>query len=409
MFLRLVTLFLLIGLAAGAASWLMAQPGSLAMEWLGWQIEMRSSLAVTLMVAFALAVVFFDRLQRAFRAMPVWLGGRWRQRRDDAGHRALTLGLMAVSAGEPTEARKQAARAHRLLDAPQLTGLLSAQAAHLAGDHAAARRYFTALADDRDTAFLGQIGLMRLALDAKDSPSAIDAANKALGVKPQSAVAAEQLWQLHAGQEQWAAALEAIAIVIKDRKKQSENVPELLLRQRTALLFLDGMSTLQTGADSVAATRRFEAALRDDPAFLPAVFALADSYLALANRRKAIKLLEKSFTRVPHAEIADRLQKLWDDNDGNSLARLIRLIPQKPLALQHAAYHIAGDIAASTGLDGEAKRFRDLYDSSIAAFGWQCSGCKSRHDSWHSHCPSCGHFAGLKWQQPEKVTPLLGD
>jgi HemY protein len=387
----------------------MAQPGSLAMEWLGWQIEMRSSLAVTLMVAFALAAVFFDRLQRAFRAMPVWLGGRWRQRRDDAGHRALTLGLMAVSAGEPTEARKQAARAHRLLDAPQLTGLLSAQAAHLAGDHAAARRYFTALADDRDTAFLGQIGLMRLALDAKDSPSALDAANKALGVKPQSAVAAEQLWQLHAGQEQWAAALEAIAIVIKDRKKQSENVPELLLRQRTALLFLDGMSTLQTGADSVAATRRFEAALRDDPAFLPAVFALADSYLALANRRKAIKLLEKSFTRVPHAEIADRLQKLWDDNDGNSLARLIRLIPQKPLALQHAAYHIAGDIAASTGLDGEAKRFRDLYDSSIAAFGWQCSGCKSRHGSWHSHCPSCGHFAGLKWQQPEKVTPLLGD
>jgi HemY protein len=408
MFLRLVTLFLFIGLAAGAASWLMAQPGSLAMEWLGWQIEMRSSLAVTLIAAFALAVVFFDRLQRAFRAMPGWLGGRWRQRRDDAGHRALTLGLMAVSAGEPTEARKQAARAHRLLDAPQLTGLLSAQAAHLAGDHAAARRYFTALADDRDTAFLGQIGLMRLALDDKDSSAALDAANKALVVKPQSAVAAAQLWQLHAGQQQWAAALEAIAIVIKDRKKQSGNVPELLLRQRTALFYLDGMSMLQTGTDSAAAIPRFEAALRDDPAFLPAVFALAESYLALSNRRKAIKLLEKSFTRVPHADIADRLQKLWDDNDGNSLARLIRLIPQKPLALQHAAHHIVGDIAASTGLDGEAKRFRDLYDASVAAFGWQCSGCKSRHDSWHSHCPSCGHFAGLQWQQPEKVTPLLG-
>jgi HemY protein len=323
---------------------------------------------------------------------------------------------MAVSAGEPTEARKQAARAHRLLDAPQLTGLLSAQAAHLAGDHAAARRYFTALADDRDTAFLGQIGLMRLALDAKDLPTALYAANKALGVKPQSAVAAAQLWQLHVSQQQWAAALEAIAIVIKDRKKQSGNVPELLLRQRTALLYLDGMSMLQPGTDSAtdsatgsaAAIRRFEAALRDDPAFLPAVFALADSYLAQANRRKAIRLLEKSFTRVPHAKIADRLQKLWDDNDGNSLARLIRLIPQKPLALQHAANHIVGDIAASTGLDGEAKRFRDLYDASTAAFGWQCSGCKSRHESWHSHCPSCGHFAGLKWQQPEKVTPLLG-
>jgi HemY protein len=409
MFLRLVALFLLIGLAAGAASWLMAQPGSLVVEWLGWQMEMRSSLAVTLVAAFALALVFFDRLQRAFRAMPSWLGGHWRQRRDDAGHRALTLGLMAVSAGEPTEARKQAARAHRLLDAPQLTGLLSAQAAHLAGDHAAARRYFTALADNRDTAFLGQIGLMRLALDAKDSQAALDAADKALGVKPQSALAAAQLWELHAGQQQWAAALEALAIVIKDRKKQSGNLPELLRRQRTALFYLDGMIMRKEDNDSASAIKRFEAALRDDPAFLPAVFALADSYVALANRRKAIKLLEKSFTRVPHAEIADRLQKLWDDNDGNSLARLIRLIPQKPLALQHAANHIVSDIAASTGLDGEAKRFRDLYDASIAAFGWQCSGCKSRHDFWHSHCPSCGYFAGLKWQQPEKVTPLLGD
>ena len=176
MFVRLLSLFILIMLAASAASWLMAQPGNLSIEWLGWQMEMPSSLAVTLVVVFALILVFFDRLQRALRSMSGWLGGRWRERRDTAGHRALTLGLMAVSAGEPMEARKQAARARRLLNAPQLTGLLSAQAAHLAGDHAAARRYFTALTDDQDTAFLGQIGLMRLAVDAKDSPAALMAA-----------------------------------------------------------------------------------------------------------------------------------------------------------------------------------------------------------------------------------------
>ena len=133
---------------------------------------------------FCPAFGVFDRLQRALRSMPGWLGGRWRERRDTAGHRALTLGLMAVSAGEPIEARKQAARARRLLNAPQLTGLLSAQAAHLAGDHAAARRYFTALTDDQDTAFLGQIGLMRLAVDAGDSPAALAAGGKALDLKP---------------------------------------------------------------------------------------------------------------------------------------------------------------------------------------------------------------------------------
>ena len=409
MFVRLLSLFILIMLAANAASWLMAQPGNLSIDWLGWHMEMPSSLAVTLVVVFALILVFFDRLQRALRSMPGWLGGRWRERRDTAGHQALTLGLMAVSAGEPVEARKQAARARRLLNAPQLTGLLSAQAAHLTGDHAAARRYFTALTDDQDTAFLGQIGLMRLAIDAEDSPAALKAGRKALDLKPQSALAATQLLQLHADQQNWTAALDVIAIVIKDRKKQTGTVPELLVRQHIALYYLDGLAALETEQDTARASGQFLAALSNDPAFLPAIFALVDLHLKNDSKRKAIKLLETSFALVPHAGIADRLLALWDDNDGNSIARLIKLIPKKPEPLQQAAYHIVSDMAASKGLDGEAKRLRALHDASMALFGWQCEVCKSRHDRWHSHCPACGQFAGLKWQQPEKVTPLLGD
>ena len=70
MFFRLLTLFILIMLAASVASWLMAQPGNLSIEWLGWQMEMPSSLAVTLVVVFALISVFFDRLQRALQPQP---------------------------------------------------------------------------------------------------------------------------------------------------------------------------------------------------------------------------------------------------------------------------------------------------------------------------------------------------
>ena len=124
---------------------------------------------------------------------------------------------------------------------------------------------------------------------------------------------------------------------------------------------------------------------------------------------EAIKVLEKSFTIVPHARIAEMLQGLWGENDGNYLARLIKLIPKKPQPLQNDANQIVSDIAASKGLDGEAKRFRELYDASIAAYGWQCSNCYSRHEDWQSHCPSCGCFASLKWQQPEKITPLFSE
>ena len=409
MFFRLLSLFILIVMVAGATSWLMSQPGNLSIEWLGWQMEMPSSLAVSLVVAFALILIFFDRLQRALWSLPGWLGGRWRERRDTAGHRALTLGLMAVSAGEPIEARKQAARARRLLNAPQLTGLLSAQAAHLAGDHEAARRYFTALTNNKDFAFLGQIGLMRIAIDAKDAPAALAAGGKALDLKPQSALAAAQLLQLHADQKNWTAALEAILIVIKERKKQTGTVPDILLRQHTALLYLDGLTALETEGDTARASRQFAAALRHDATLLPAIFALADLYLSGGKKRNATKLLENSFTLIPHNEIAQQLLALWDDNDGNSIARLIKLIPKKPEPMQQVAYQIISDIAAHKGLDGEAKRLNALYDASMKIFGWRCCVCSSRHDFWRSHCPSCGQFAGLTWQQLENVTPLLGD
>ena len=155
MFKKLLILFSTVIAAAAAASWLANQPGAVQIEWLGWRMELPTSLAVALIIIFALILVFFDRLLRAIRAMPRWLGRRLRQRRDDAGHRALTLGLMAVSAGEPAEARKHASRAERLLKEPKLTGLLVAQAAHLAVDQQVARRYSTSILDDLETAYLG--------------------------------------------------------------------------------------------------------------------------------------------------------------------------------------------------------------------------------------------------------------
>jgi uncharacterized membrane-anchored protein len=178
MFARLLRLvgFVLVG--AALASWLGAQPGMLQLEWLGWQLEMRTSLAVAILVILALALVFIDRLFRGLLGLPSWLGRNLSRRRTESGHRALTLGLMAVSAGEPDEARRQAARAQRLLAAPQLTDLLSAQAAHMSGDHKAAGRYFTSLTRDRDTAFLGHIGLARLALENDQPDQALAAARR---------------------------------------------------------------------------------------------------------------------------------------------------------------------------------------------------------------------------------------
>ena len=73
MFFRLFALVLLVLLGALLASWLGAQPGMLQLEWLGWQIEMRTSLAVAIIALAALALLLLDRFLRGLLDLPSWL------------------------------------------------------------------------------------------------------------------------------------------------------------------------------------------------------------------------------------------------------------------------------------------------------------------------------------------------
>ena len=105
MLFRLIWLVVFLILAAASANWLMSKPGQMQFEWLDWRIEIRSSLAVFLLVVLYVLLVFADRLWRRLVTLPGWLGRNMKQRRSAAGHKALTLGLMAVSAGEAGEGK----------------------------------------------------------------------------------------------------------------------------------------------------------------------------------------------------------------------------------------------------------------------------------------------------------------
>lgn len=424
MFRKLLTLFIVLGVATAAASWLSAQPGEVRVEWLGWRLELPTSLAVAIVITFALVLVFFDRLLRAIRGMPRWLGGRLRQRRDDAGHRALTLGLMAVSAGEPAEARKYASRAERLLMAPKLTGLLAAQAAHLAGDHQAARRYFTSLLDDQETTFLGHIGLMRLAIDDQDSAKARDAACAALAIKPGSVLAASHLLRLEVRRADWQAALPVLDVISKGQKKsksksKTRNAGQTaaLLRQRVAIEFLQAVDLLTK--DRPAAIKALAASLKVDPSFLPALIMLADLYLKDKVHAKAAKILETGFGLAPHPSLAARLKQAWKSNDGQYVSRLVKLLDKVEKGQQRLAYFLVVEQARAAGMDGEAERLlsdaNDLMDTASANDDnkpedtrplWQCDSCKGLTEDWQPFCPTCDGFATLVWQRPTGATPL---
>jgi len=441
MFGRLLGLVVLVLFGAALASWLGAQPGMLQLEWLGWQMEIRTSLAVAILVVLALALVFVDRLLRGLLSLPSWLGRNLTRRRTESGHRALTLGLMAVSAGEPDEARRQAARAQRLLAAPQLTDLLSAQAAHMSGDHKAAGRYFTSLTHDKDSAFLGHIGLARLALENDQPERALAAARQALDLRPKSALAARQVMMLEAERGNWAAALPAHAVVAV-AGPDDDAARTRLARQKAALAYLDAMASLDRGTDPNdrrAGAAGLEAALAAVPAFWPAAVQLAMLYEENGGPRKAVKWLETAFRSMPHDDLAARLQTLWKTNDGGHVARLIKLVPKTgPLAAE--GRRVVASAALARGLVGEARRLLEEIEpvdrdaaawrliSRLAAEAgdsaaetdalreageaprprcWQCTECQLVHVAWQGHCSGCAGFATMEWRRPDGVTPML--
>jgi len=442
MFARLIGLLVLVLLAAALASWLGAQPGMLSLEWLGWQLEMRTSLAVALLVVLALLLLFVDRLLRGLLQLPSWLGRNLARRRTDSGHRALALGLMAVSAGEPDEARRQAARAQRLLAAPHLTDLLSAQAAHLSGDHRAADRYFTSLTRDPDTAFLGHIGLARLALEKDEPDTALSAAHTALDLRPKSALAARQVMILEAERGNWGAALPALSVVMASGDPDDDEAM-VLAHQKAALAYLEADDRSSGERRDPATLRRMIASLQMAlaawPGFWPAALRLADLHVEAGSARKAVKPLETAFRNMPHDGLAARLAALWNVNEGSAVARLIKLIPDEG-QIADEGRRVVAEVALEHGLVGEARRLLEEIDehrrdaaawrlmSRLAAADedgaaehaalrrageaprprrWQCTSCQLLHEDWQSHCGGCAGFATLDWQRPDGVTPLV--
>ena len=443
MFARLVGLVILVLLAALLASWLGAQPGMLAFEWLGWQVEMRTSLAVALLVVLALLLLLVDRLFRGLLGLPAWFGRNLARRRTESGHRALALGLMAVSAGEPDEARRQASRAQRLLAAPQLTDLLSAQAAHLSGDHQAADRYFTSLTRDKDTAFLGHVGLARLALEKDDPDAALAAARTALDIRPKSALAARQVMILEAERGNWAAALPALSVVMAAGDADDET-GMLLSRQKAALSYLEALDD-SAGSDTSLRRRarigKAQDALAVMPGFWPAALLLADLHEQAGSPKKAVKPLETAFRNMPHESLAMRLRTLWGVNEGSAVGRLMRLISDDG-ALAAEGRRVVAAVALENGLVGEARRLIDEIDPAmrdaavwrlvarLAAEGeapdsaaendalreageaprprrWQCTSCQLVHEAWQPHCGGCAGFVTLEWRRPDGITPLI--
>ena len=434
---RLLKLVFIAGLTAILASWLSQQEGVSRLDWLGYRIEIQTSWLAAIFLVFCVALVFTDRLWRALRHWPSVITTGWRERRRQRGERALALGMVALAAGDGKAARKQAKRSEKLLGRGMLPDLLAAQAAHANGDTKAAQRYFTDLSKEEDTAYYGQIGLMNLHDGFKDDKNSKKAAQKALALNPKAGAPAAHLRIYALKDKDWKTAYDLGRVLMQSNDQLAQN-SDALSYQQAVIAFLQATEMMSqvdtTGQEMIW----LEKAIADAPHLLPAVQLLAKAEATYGRTKKAVTLLEKTFQLAPHALILDDLQRLSGDNEGQFIARLIKLAKSSKQRVE-ASYVIArtalnagiwasasaqlADIPVSEQRsdyfemmaelahhkEDEKAQFEAMQQAARAPRGpsWQCTNCETILPQFEPICPSCAEVGQISWTRSNARTLAL--
>ncbi len=431
---RALRYFIIIGLLAAVAVWLVDQPGAASLQWGGYRID--TSFGVLAVAVGALAVIagFLYRIWLFIRRAPGAARSSWRGHRRGRGYQALTKGMVAVAAGDAGEAQRQARKADGLLSEPPLTMLLSAQAAQLSGDERAAERFFRAMTENRETEFLGLRGLLNQAMKRNDSDEAVALARRAYRLKPDSEWVSQSLFELQTRSGQW---LDANVTVKEAARNRHLSNPDS--RHRQAVLAFQMSLVAAENGDAAEALKQVKAALDLDGNFLPAALGLARHYAGAGKARKAGAMIERLWGREPHPAFVplywqvrgastplDRVkasEHLSGFNPGNA---------ESDLAVARAALDAdlwgqARKHLESAGGDKPSARIcRMMADLEEAEHGdrakahgwlvrasradpdpaWVCGSCGHTVENWSATCANCHEFDSFSWCTPPHVMRL---
>jgi len=420
-----ISIIVALGLVVAASIWFSDRPGAVSIEWQGWLIEMsvgRFVLATTIVIAAAIVVIGVFRL---IGRTPGRLRDSLHTLRRERGYRALTQGMVAVAAGDPNEANRQARRADVLLEEPPLTMLLSAQAAQLNGDEDAAARYFKNMLDRPETAFLGVRGLLIQAQKAGDRSATLNYAERAYQLQPKTPWVLNTMFDLQVQDGRWRAALATLEEAVKRRAVSADTA-----RNRRATVLMGCSAEAEAGGDLAEALKFAKRANALAPGFLPGVLRTAELTVRTGKIRRATRMIHTAWTENPHPDLA-RLYGEMDpssaDNDLKRVKLFERLLSFNP---DHTESHIAlARAALAAELWGEARNHLEkaagdapsarvcrmmanleeraggdaeaihgwLLRASTAPpdAAWVCSDCGAAWESWSPTCGECSALGTL--------------
>ena len=440
--LKIVLFLVLVAAAAWGAGLLMESDGGVQVSVGGTEYTFGAlESVIALLVLVAIAWVMFKIVGFVVAFLRFASGDKtsidryFDRRRERKGFDAMAEGMMALASGEGQLAIAKANKAEKLLRRPELTTLLTAQAAEQAGDAAQAEKAYKRLLKDERTRFVGVRGLMKQQLEKGETETAMKLAEKAFALRPAHVETQDVLLGLQAGANDWSGARRTLGAKLKHGA-----LPRDVHKRRDAVLALGEAREIVDDDKPIDAREKAIEANRLSPDLIPAAVMAADGLVAQGKHRNATRILKKAWGVQPHPDLAAAFARIQPDED--SPARIKRF---RALTGQHvdhpetkmlnaelqiaaedfpAARQAMGDLAetdpsaraltimaaverGSGADDAVVKGWLARALSAPRGPQWVCDTCNRPHVAWEPVCENCGGFDTLSWKRPENDTAPL--
>lgn len=329
--LRLVLYLLAVSALAFGLSWLADRPGSLVVEWQGYEIETSVFRAVVILaMLLGLTIVLWSVLRQIWNS-PAAIGRFFNRRRQKRGLEALSSGMIAIGAGDRALATRYAIQARKSLPNEPLTHLLRAQAAQLSGDRATSRRIFEAMLASPDTEQLGLRGLFLEAEREGEQEAARQFAERAMVLNPKLGWPVEALFDIQCRNGDWDGALQTLAVA-----RRHNHIERSVADRRRAVLLTAQAQKLEESDPERAMNLALEAhGLAPD--LVPAAAIAGRVLAAKGNTRRAAKVLQRTWKRSPHPDISTAYAYArTGDSPRDRLERVKQLAALRPHSMESA-------------------------------------------------------------------------
>ena len=429
--LKIVLFVVIVAAVAIGAGYLSEAEGGIRIAWSGIELNLGPLQAAIALALLLLAAWVVLKLVGILVAMLRFINGddtaitrHFNRRSERKGYDALSEGMMALASGDGREALSKAARADRYLHRPELTNLLTAQAAEMIGDRTKAERSYKALLADERTRFVGIRGIMKQKL-----------AEKAFAIRPRHEETQDVLLRLQTKDHRWSEARRTLSAKLK-----SGTMPRDVHKRRDAVLALAEAKGVFDEAGDIDAREAAIEANRLSPDLIPAAVLAARTYVEQGKPKYAARVIQKAWEARPHPDLAaafaaiepdeepkarlQRFRPLLDRHPEDPETRLLRA--ELAIAAEDfpAARRALGELATShpnarvMAIMAAIERGEGADDTVVRAWlaraltaprgpQWVCDNCHNIHGAWVPVCENCGAFDSLSWTEPPAAEAQL--